>query len=535
MLCFLQLSELLVKQLLFPTDMSLLLSERLNAGKHSIKTRKSQVTIINLGWFVVLVGASLLLSALMLRAGPKPSMIAWLLLSICIAAILYRPRFGVYLLVGLGLAGDATLTPWFPFVKNFSSSESILYINDAIIINPLEAFLGLTFLSWFIHSFSSNQKRFYGGPLFLPTLIFLLFVVGGMWYGFSTRGNINIGLWEARPLFYLAGMLILVSNLIETRRHVNHLLWFGMVAIFIESLFGNWYFWVNLRGNLAGVNAITEHSAAIHMNALFVFFFAALLYKTNPSRRLLLGFFSLIVLFPYFATQRRAAFLTLAIALILIAIVLYKENRTAFWVIVPPAVLIAAIYVGVFWNQTGPMGAPAQALKSVIAPEAADARNQSSNLYRDLENINLHFTIQQKPLTGIGFGHKFYVIVPMADISFFQWWEYFPHNSIIWIWLKTGVLGFLSMLFLVGSAIATGGQLLRQLPRGELSAAALTAVLYLIMHFTFAYADISWDNQSMIFVGAMMGLLNCMDLIAAKPESFPKQRAYQTIRAENNR
>jgi hypothetical protein len=199
-------------------------------------------------------------------------------------------------------------------------------------------------------------------------------------------------------------------------------------------------------------------------------------------------------------------------------IVLYKKNRTAFWIIVPPVVIIASIYVLLFWNQTGPLGAPAQALKSVIAPESADPRNQASNAYRDLENINLHFTIQQRPLTGVGFGHKFFVIVPMADISFFQWWEYFPHNSIIWIWLKMGVLGFISMLFLVGSAIAYGGQVLRRLPRNELSAAALTAVLYLIMHFTFAYADISWDNQSMLYVGAMMGLLNTISVVAAKPE-----------------
>jgi hypothetical protein len=504
--------------------MSLLISESLSAEKHSIPIRKTQLRFINLGWFAALLSATLILSVLMVRSGPSPSILAWIILSMCAAAVLYRPRFGVYLLIGLGLAGDASLTPWFPFAKNFSSRESLLYINDAIIISPLEAFLGLTFFSWFIHSFSTNRKRFYRGPLFLPAMIFLCFVIFGIWYGFTTHGDINIGLWEARPLFYLVAMLVLVSNLIETRQHVNHLLMFAAVAIFIEGIFGNWFFWVKLRGSLEGVNAITQHSAAIHTNSLFVFFVAALLFKTSPDKRLLLGFFSLVVLIPYFANQRRAAFLTLAIVLILLAIILYRENRAAFWIIFPPALLFAAAYIVGFWNSSGPLGFPVQALKSVLGPEYADARNQSSNLYRELENINLHFTIQQKPFTGVGFGNKFYVVVPMADISFFQWWEYFPHNSLIWIWLKTGVLGFASMLFLVGSAIAAGGQLLRRLPRNDFSVAAMTAVLFLIMHFIFAYADISWETQGMLYVGAMMGLINSLRIIAAKPEPTPKKR-----------
>ena len=67
-----------------------------------------------------------------------------------------------------------------------------------------------------------------------------------------------------------------------------------------------------------------------------------------------------------------------------------------------------------------------------------------------IENNNLEFTIHQKPLTGVGFGNKFFVIIPMADISFFTWWQYFPHNSVIWIWLKTGVGGFIAMFYFLG-------------------------------------------------------------------------------------
>ena len=39
----------------------------------------------------------------------------------------------------------------------------------------------------------------------------------------------------------------------------------------------------------------------------------------------------------------------------------------------------------------------------------------------------------------------------------------------------------------------------------------LTATLYVVMHFLYAYADMSWDNQSMVYMGAMLGIINAVD------------------------
>ena len=131
-----------------------------------------------------------------------------------------------------------------------------------------------------------------------------------------------------------------------------------------------------------------------------------------------------------------------------------------------------------------------------------------SNLYREIENDNVSFTIHKAPLTGVGFGNKFYIIRSMPDISFFVWWEYIVHNSIFWIWMKTGLFGFLAMLFMIGFSIMSGVRTLELAIDGNSKAIAITATLYLVMHFLYAYADMSWDNQSMIYVGAMMGVIN---------------------------
>jgi hypothetical protein len=41
------------------------------------------------------------------------------------------------------------------------------------------------------------------------------------------------------------------------------------------------------------------------------------------------------------------------------------------------------------------------------------------------------------------------------------------------------------------------------------------------MHFLYAYVDISWEVQSMVYVGVMMGVINSIERIAATPVAEP--------------
>jgi O-antigen ligase len=114
----------------------------------------------------------------------------------------------------------------------------------------------------------------------------------------------------------------------------------------------------------------------------------------------------------------------------------------------------------------------------------------------------------------VGFGNVFHIRVTMPDISFFDWWQYITHNSILWIWMKTGVFGFVAMAAMIATALMTGVRALVLLDRqgerlpGYLQPLTLVGTLYLVMHFIFAYVDISWDAQSMLLVGAMLGVIN---------------------------
>jgi len=458
-------------------------------------------------WFFVLMGITAATALFMIYIKPIPVPLGVIVAVALVAAIAYRPRYGIYLILLASLAGDSLLMPSYPFLKNFSSAESLLYINSSLIFSPLELSLGLVLVLWLGKAAMRRQLKFYTGILFWPALVFALFLIFGIVYGLSTGGNTNVALWEVRPIFYLFFMLIFVSNLLEKPEHLSHMIWVSMIGLGIEGIVGCYYYFAVLGMDLTGVERITEHSAAIHMNTLFVLVLAVWLYQASAAKRFLLPLLVPAVLLTYLATQRRAAFLSLGIALAMLAVVLYKENNKLFWRIIPIAAVASILYIGVFWNNNGALGLPAQAIKSVVAPEQG-SNDELSNLYRKIENDNVSFTIHAAPLTGVGFGNKFYITRAMPDISFFIWWEYIVHNSILWIWMKTGIFGFMAMVFMVGFSIMTGTRLLHYLTNRDLKAITLTATLYLVMHFLYAYVDMSWDSQSMIYVGAMMGVIN---------------------------
>jgi len=157
-------------------------------------------------------------------------------------------------------------------------------------------------------------------------------------------------------------------------------------------------------------------------------------------------------------------------------------------------------YAGAFWNSTGTAGFPAQAIKTVIAPSSVSVSDQSSDIYRQIENADLSATIRDVPLAGLGFGQPFYQPYTLPDISFFEFYRYIPHNSMLWIWIQTGLFGFASLFFVVGRSLALGARKLRELTSASDCTVVVTGALFVMMYIVFAYVDIAWDARGTVFL-----------------------------------
>jgi hypothetical protein len=465
--------------------------------------------------FVSLLGISGLVGVLMIRNGASWATIAWIIYLVGMVAIFYNPRYGVYMILGFALMGDQVLLFWFPFSKNFSSAESMMFLSRAVNFSPLESYIILTFFSWFGRMAMERRFRFRRGPLFWPAVLFAFFITIGLGYGITHGGVFKIALTEVRPIYYIPLMLILTSNLIETRLQVNRLMWIMALTIAYKGIMGVIHVATVLQWDIGSVEQIGEHAMSIHFNAFFIFAIVAWFYHDSVLKRLIFPILTPFILYSFLANHRRAGFLTLGLGIAIILTMLYRENRKLFFTLAPSGAAIFLVYLAAFWNNTGSIGIIARAVRSVVGQPTA--RDAASNVYRDLENINSMFNIKNSPIFGIGFGNKFHIIAPMPDISFFTLWEYITHNSIMWIWMQAGVGAFISMLLLTGMAMIVGGRTVWNMPYGPLRGVALTASLYVFMHFTYAYADMSWEGISMTFVGLMMGLINSLEVIAARP------------------
>jgi hypothetical protein len=239
---------------------------------------------------------------------------------------------------------------------------------------------------------------------------------------------------------------------------------------------------------------------------LFIAIAAWLIPKAPTSVRWLVPLAAAPIAWAWLVSQRRAAVVALAAAFILLAALLCKLNRRAI-VRAGPIVLLALVgYLGAFWHSEGTLGFPAQALKAVIAPGQISQTDRDSDLYRTIENFDLSATIHAKPLTGLGFGKPFYRPVALPDISFYPFFEYISHNSILWMWIKVGIGGFVAMLFMIGATIRKGTSELVQLDDGRDMVTVLAGLSFVVMFIVFAYVDIAWDYRDMIGLAFSMAL-----------------------------
>ena len=456
--------------------------------------------------FATITALTLFMAGVAYVRAPEPFPIALLVLLLACVAAFLRPTVGVFVLVFLTMIGDSATMPWWPFVKNMSSRESILFVDDKLILNPLELVAAVTTVSWLLRALVDRSWTFVRGRMLAPICIFTAFVLYGFIRGISTGGDKRIAVFEGRPLFYMAITYILVTNLLTTRRQYVRLVMTAMVAVSIQSIFSLQYYRGLPAAERESLESLSGHSATIAMNALFVLFFGAVLFRCSRWLRWVSFALCIPVAWAYLLSQRRAAMVALFVGVFILLAVTFQRRRRAFWFVAPTTVLLGIGVVAATWNAVGMFGLPAQAVKTVFFPDQLSDADTSSDLYRQIENWNLYYTIRVNRVFGVGFGQKFLRPVAMPDISFFEFWEYIPHNNVLWVWIKMGFLGFASLLFLFGRAVQLGARSITLIRSNDHVAFAVVGLAYVVMFLVFAYVDIAWDARCTVFLGVSMAL-----------------------------
>ena len=451
--------------------------------------------------YLGVLGLTAVVAALAFFTAPKPLAPVMLALVVLVIVAIARPELGLLFIAFFAVAGDSVTVAWYPFNQGLSAKQSVLFVSNAFQLSPLELMLLATTLGWIWRMAATRQWAFRKGVLYRPIMAFTAFVFFGLAHGIATGGDRYVALWEVRPILAMVVIYVLATNL-YTRPENYRRLWSAlMLAVVVDSVDAIVYYHSLSAAARAGTDSLGEHAAALHANVFFVLMMALGVVGARSTRRLVVMLLATpIVGYAYILAERRAAFVGLVVATMALLVLLHVRRRRAFWYIVPVFVLIFGGYLGAFWNSTSSAAFPAQAVKTMISPGSVSKRDQSSDYYRLVEDSNVVYSIRVSRLTGLGFGQQYLRPYNNADITFSQWWQYRPHNAILWIWIQMGVGGFIAMLYLFASAIRHGTRAVMRL-QGLDAALVLTSVIFIMMYAVFTYVDISWDNESMVFLG----------------------------------
>lgn len=469
--------------------------------------------------YLAVLFVALIVAALAIRSGHVPFPVAAGIYVLGIPIILWRPVVGVYGLIFFSLVGDPSVSSWWPFTKGASSRESILFVADAIIVSPMEGYIAVTVIAMVLHIARGRLELTHRPELIRPLIVFTAAVLLGVIYGLGTGGSSFVAVHESRAILALPVLTILAVNLFTERRHLNTALWVIVAAVFVDSILSlDWYFRQIDAAERAGTDSLNIHSASVHANVALVTFASAwLTRRASFAKRLVLPFMLVPIFWVYGLSERRSAIGALVVAAILMSIVLYHRDRARFYAVIPLATFIMLGYTAAFWNVESGIGFPAQAIKGqVIGTEGLD---EASNAYRAVENINILVTLRTNPLLGIGFGKPYLQAIPLPDLgNAFVLWRYVTHNSMLYIWMKTGIVGFVSLLYVLGRGVAVGVRAAIRAKDPESAVLATVGATFIAMFFAFAYVDIAWEPESMVVLATAFAMVVRTDKITA-PES----------------
>lgn len=437
-----------------------------------------------------------------------------------------QPVRGFYILIAATLVFEIfplgfpdSLTDKVPFFLNLNNSNSSAGLSG-IPISPAEILMLAVGVIWLFGRVSKRDVALVGGPVVSAYGIFMLVIVAGEIHGVGlSHGDWLKSLWELRPQIYGFAAFLMATNLVTDRRQIRLLIGLGFLAIGFKVVIALYRYFVTLHGSDSNYEAIMAHEES-YFFALFVLgTIAALIWGRNirrPIIALLLAgsagaFFAMVV------NHRRAAELALiaGVAVILALAIRFDDERRGLWLgLTVLTVTVVIIFTIGYWNHTtGLTGELVRPIRSMFVP---DQRDYLSNIYRVAEDANILATFRTSPLLGTGFGIPMIVIFPMADISYiYPLWNYIPHNTLLWIGMRLGAVGWAVFFGLIGMAILQACRQLATRKDSLINPLAAFAVAAIVAEIIQGYSDLQLDSdRNLIILGAILGLINRLPMLA---------------------
>jgi O-Antigen ligase len=342
--------------------------------------------------------------------------------------------------------------------------------------------------------------------------------------GQAHGGELRVALMEARPYVYLAVTYFLTAVFIRDRRAIRAELWGFIGSVGFKAVQGI-YVWVLNRHMYPKPESFISHEASYFFVIYLILVLALWLFDQRGSMRTWATRLLPLVIFANTVNDRRAAWEMLGGALLCFGVIAYKAlpiRRHLLGKSIVALVLISAVYFPVMWNSSSSLGEPARAIKSQVTPTTRDA---DSDTYRVQENANLELNIKQAGLLGKGFGVRIDYALPITDISQTDpLIAYIPHNDVLDVLMRMGLLGGIAMWGLIAAGIIMGCRLAMSKDR-ELAVIGMVVACSIVAYALMGAVDQGFFFYRIAFItGSLLGLAEAARRVA-REESVPPAAA----------
>ncbi len=354
-----------------------------------------------------------------------------------------------------------------------------------ITVSPLEVLLLVAATSLVLRPRADRAEP-------LPYLVWAvpLVLLAGLAYGQRHGAPTNFAYHEMRGLIF--GMVIFVAVYRFPAAAAGHVVLITLVSTIVLAFIAISRYYEYLVTRQVGSESAFAHETPAMFAIGIVISAAYILRGATGWRRILLFGIMLLLLGAILATERRAGTLVLMAGC---AATLVLAFRARPWLVLSLSLLLlsaTSVYVAAYWNtEYGALAQPARAIRSQISP---NARDESSDTYRQIEKANVMETIRLNRVFGVGFGRPFIQFQPLPDLtSFWPLQSYTPHQNILWLWLKVGFFGLVTLLAVVALAVRRVFQMLR----GDLSMddpawiAGIVAGAVILMYLAYSTVDLA--------------------------------------------
>ncbi|MDH4222572.1 MAG: O-antigen ligase family protein [candidate division Zixibacteria bacterium] len=413
---------------------------------------------------------------------------------------------------------------FFNHFRNVSTEATPIYDYRLFGFNIIEIII-IIFLAFYFSKFTlrgeikiSMSRFLLNKPiLYFGFVLILASVIGLLFFG----AKLQVTFAQLRPLSYVVILYFLTIGFIRTKSQLNKILWSIIVFTGLRAIHGMFlYFYDPSRQHTGGGSfTFVSHEAIFFMLILSLGFIFISSYSKKDWKFYTLLFVAIPTIFSFLFSFRRGAWLGMGLSFLITFMILPKTAKLKLVRVGIPFLFLVLIMIVVLKGSVAFEHLVQRFVSMTTTSKSISMSGYGvtvSNMYRIWETINGVISLKSYPIFGIGLGTEWPIYIPFRGISLPR---FHFHNTWLSLWLKMGLLGVLSFVWINWLIFKNGLKIGRTI-KDQYYKSMCLGLLIFILGFDISSIFVDWIYyyRSACLIGFVFGVMALLDKLIERGE-----------------